>query len=127
MEEIVRKKRWIGEQYRLRLQDIRTIQLPLEEDWAKSVYWMYGIVLSVDLPMNASEFAEALKARGVDSRPFFLGMHEQPVLQRRGLFRGEHYPVAEYIARKGLYLPSGIGLTEEQLTAVCDTVHEVLR
>jgi perosamine synthetase len=126
MEDIVRKKRWIGEQYRSRLQDIRTIQLPVEENWARSVYWMYGIVLSSELPINASHFAEALKARGVDTRPFFLGMHEQPVLQRRGLFCGEHYPVAEHIARNGLYLPSGIGLTEKQLTTVCDTVREVL-
>jgi perosamine synthetase len=35
--------------------------------------------------------------------------------------------VAERIARQGLYLPSGLSLTEEQLAKVCDAVREVLR
>ena len=126
MDEIIRKKRWIGEEYTHRLQHLKTIQLPVEEKWARSVYWMYGIVLSPDTRMNAVEFAEKLKSRGIETRPFFLGMHEQPVFQRQGLFKGECYPVAERIARQGLYLPSGIGLTPEQLRTVCNGVNEVL-
>jgi perosamine synthetase len=63
----------------------------------------------------------------VDTRPFFLGMHEQPVLLERGLFRDERYPVAERIARRGLYLPSGLALTEAQLDQVCLAVRRVLR
>ena len=40
------------------------------------------------------------------TRPFFLGMHEQPVFQDMGLFLDEHYPVAEHIAaRDCTYLP----------------------
>jgi perosamine synthetase len=62
----------------------------------------------------------------VDTRPFFLGMHEQPVFRERGLFVGERYPVAERIARQGLYLPSGLGLDESQVAAVCDAVREAL-
>ncbi len=53
-------------------------------------------------------------------------MHEQPVLHKRGLFVEESYPVAERLARRGLYLPSGLALTEEQLTRVCEAVQEVL-
>jgi perosamine synthetase len=56
-----------------------------------------------------------LMDRGIETRPFFLGMHEQPVFLRRGLFQGERYPVAERLAQQGLYLPSGMALTEEQL------------
>jgi perosamine synthetase len=53
-------------------------------------------------------------------------MHEQPVLRERGLFVGEHYPVAERIARQGLYLPSGLALDECQIERVCEVMHEVL-
>ena len=88
---------------------------------------MYGIVLSEDTGMEAVGFALKLKARGIETRPFFLGMHEQPVFHEQGLFRNEHYPVSERIARQGLYLPSGLSLTEEQLTKVCDVVRAVLR
>ena len=76
--------------------------------------------------MDASQFGQKLKEQGVDTRPFFLGMHEQPVFHKRGLFVNERHPVAERIARRGLYLPSGLGLTDAQLAQVCDLVHEVL-
>ena len=126
MDQILARKRWMGQEYTRRLKDIQGLQLPVEESWAHSVYWMYGLVLSEETGMDARQFAQRLKERGVDTRPFFLGMHEQPVFHKRGLFLDEHYPVAERIARQGLYLPSGLALTEEQLTQVCDAVHEVL-
>ena len=102
------------------------MQLPVEESWAQNVYWMYGVVLSEQTGMDASLFARRLKDRGVETRPFFLGLHEQPVFHRKELFLRERYPVAERIARQGLYLPSGLALTEEQLIGVCDAVREVL-
>ena len=127
IEEIVAKKRWIGKAYTERLQEIKGIQLPVEESWAKSVYWMYGIVLNESTGMEATQFAQTLKEKGVETRPFFLGMHEQPVLQRMGLFLGEKYPVAEHISRQGLYLPSGLTLTEKQMDEICEIIKTILR
>jgi perosamine synthetase len=126
VEEIIARKRWIGDEYNRRLAGIKNLQLPVEEPWARNVYWMYGIVLSEEAGMDASVLAERLKQRGIETRPFFLGLHEQPAFHRRGLFFGERYPVAERIARQGLYLPSGLGLTAEQIASVCEAVHEVL-
>lgn len=126
MDEIVAKKRWIGREYTHCLQGLPGLQLPTEEPWARSVYWMYGVVLSEETGMDAAEFARRLAEQGVDTRPFFLGMHEQPVFHRRGLFQNERYPVAERIAGQGLYLPSGLALTEAQLETVCEAVREVL-
>jgi perosamine synthetase len=126
MDEIVARKRWMGQEYTRRLKNIKGLQLPVEEPWARNVYWMYGIVLSEETGMDARQFAQRLRERGVDTRPFFLGMHEQPGFHKRGLFLNERYPVAERLARQGLYLPSGLALTEEQLAQVCDAVHEVL-
>jgi perosamine synthetase len=87
---------------------------------------MYGVVLNEESRMDAEELAVQLRERGVETRPFFLGMHEQPALHRRGLFEGESYPVAERIARRGLYLPSGMTLTQGQIDRVGDALEEVL-
>jgi perosamine synthetase len=125
-DEIVAKKRWMGQAFTERLKDIPVLQLPVEEEWAKQVYWMYGLVLDESTHMDAAEFAKRLQALGIQTRPFFLGMHEQPVFLEQGLFQGEHYPVAERIARQGLYLPSGLALTEEQLEKSCEAVRSVL-
>ncbi len=124
IEMAVQQKRWMGQEYTRRLNRFENLQLPVEEAWAKNVYWMYGVVLNESTGMNAVDFAKRLAEGGVMTRPFFLGMHEQPVLHARGLYIDEHYPIAERLARQGLYLPSGMTLTFAQLEKVCDVVGE---
>lgn len=126
-EEIVGKKRWMGQRYTERLSGLSMIQTPIEEPWARQVYWMYALVLDENTGMNAVDFAQRLKERGVETRPFFLGMHEQPVFHEHGLFIEEQYQVAERIARQGLYLPSGLALTDEQMDQVCEAVIACLK
>jgi perosamine synthetase len=126
IDSLVERKRRMGAAYNERLADIDVLQLPVEEPWAKNVYWMYGLVLDESTGMDAVAFAEALMERDVQTRPFFLGMHEQPVFHEMGLYTDETYPVAERMARQGLYLPSGMALTMDQIETVCEVVHDVL-
>ena len=53
-------------------------------------------------------------------------MDRQPALRSRGLFEGEQYPVTDELADMGLYLSSGVGLTDEQQETVIATVKKVL-
>jgi perosamine synthetase len=53
-------------------------------------------------------------------------MHEQPVFQKMGLFENETYPVAERIARRGFYIPSGLGLSEEQIKTAAQRLIDIL-
>lgn len=129
MEQIdkhIQIKRRMAAAYNERLADIGSIRLPVEKEWAKNVYWMYGVELKDNAGMDNEELAARLKERGVDTRPFFLGMHEQPVFHKMGLFKNERYPVAERLARKGLYLPSGLALTNEQIDTVSEALHDIL-
>ena len=123
MDEIVARKRRMGQAYTERLSEMPGLELQVQQPWARSVYWMYGLVLREETGLDADEFARRL-ASAVASRRgrSFSGMHEQPVLRERGLFAGESYPVAERIARQGLYLPSGLGLEEAQIDRVCQAV-----
>jgi perosamine synthetase len=127
MDEIVDRKRRMGQAYTERLSEVRGLTLQVQQPWARSVYWMYGLVVGEETGLDAAEFAGRLAKLGVETRPFFLGMHEQPALQERGLFAGESYPVAERIARQGLYLPSGLALEESEIDRVCQAVGEALR
>ena len=126
IEEIVERKRAIAAAYTARLGDLPGIQLPMEENWGRSVFWVYSLLLADDHPLDAVSFAAALKEEGIESRPYFLGMHEQPVLHDMGLFEGESYPVTERIARKGLYIPSGLAINDEQMDLVCTAVRKIL-
>lgn len=126
MAAIMERKRWAAAEYTRQLGDIEALQLPVQLDWARSVYWVYGLVLADSVPFDATEMARRLTALGVETRPFFLGMHEQPVFHRLGLFKDEHHPVSERIARRGLYLPSGLALTQAQIDSVSKAVHTVM-
>jgi perosamine synthetase len=125
VDEIVERKREVGRAYADGLAGL-PLQLPVEREWASNVYWMYGVVLDDSTGLDATEFATLLADKGIQTRPFFLGMHEQPALRDRGLFEGERYPVAERLARRGLYLPSGTALTDEQIVQTVAVVSEVL-
>jgi perosamine synthetase len=126
IDEIVARKRRMGHKYTAQLNGLARLQLPVEQAWARAVYWMYAVVLDESSGVDALEFARRLKNDGVETRPFFLGMHEQPALHRLGLFGGERYPVTERIARQGLYLPSGLALTDDQIDQVCAAVRRAL-
>ncbi|MDR1874826.1 MAG: DegT/DnrJ/EryC1/StrS family aminotransferase [Synergistaceae bacterium] len=127
IEATLRKKRYIGARYQELLSGIKGLQLPLPRtDYAENLYWIFGIVLDEDVPADAGEFEKRLQARGVGTRPFFWPMHEQPIFQEQGLFRGERYPVAEKLARRGFYIPSGLALTDEQMEYVAAQVRAVV-
>lgn len=126
IEEFINIKRRNGTIYNRLLKDIDWLQIPIEKEWAKNVYWMYGIVLDETTGFDAKSFASSLKEKGIGTRPFFLGMHEQPVFLKMGLFKDEHYPVAERLSRQGLYLPSGLTLTELDIEKVVKAVKEIV-
>lgn len=126
IEKFVSLKRDMARKYYEGLCGIPGIKLPVEKTGVKNVYWMYAIELAEDTGFNADQVAVRLAEKGIATRPFFLGLHEQPVFHDMGLFRNENYPVAERIARQGLYLPSGLTITDNQIAEVISTIKEVL-
>jgi perosamine synthetase len=126
IDQFLSRKVDMASKYNLALHGL-PLQLPHVEPWAKTSVWMYAIMLEDSATFDAVEFSRRLMDRGVQTRPFFMGMHEQPVYRNMGLFKDTHCPVTEHIYRRGLYLPSGQAITNEQIEQVCDAVHQVLR
>ncbi len=128
LDEFVARKRHIGQRYTELLSDIPGLQLPLPRtDYADNIYWVYGLVLKDEVPFDAEEAMRRLAQYKIGTRPFFWPMHEQPVFRKMGLFDGVSYPVAEKIARRGFYIPSGMALTDEQICRVAQVVVEVFK
>ncbi len=125
VERVIARKREMAARYREGLAGL-PLALPVEKTWARNVYWMYGLVLDDAVPFDAKELAVKLKAEGIETRPFFLGLHEQPVLHRLGFCRDLSLPVTERIYRRGLYLPSGQAITDAQIERVIAGVRGIL-
>lgn len=60
------------------------------------------------------ELMAYLKDRNIGSRPFYPALHAEPAYALKG-----SYPVAELVAREGLWLPSSSKLTDEQVVTIC--------
>jgi perosamine synthetase len=116
LDQFVRRKRELGRRYTELLQGIIGLQLPLAAmNYANNIYWVYGVVLKDEMPCDAEEAMKRLASKGVGTRPFFWPMHQQPIFRNLGLFANESCPVAERLAKRGFYLPSGLKLTAAQM------------
>ncbi|MBF2067319.1 MAG: DegT/DnrJ/EryC1/StrS family aminotransferase [Calothrix sp. C42_A2020_038] len=127
LEEFVARKRYIGQRYTELLGDIPGLELPVPKtDYAQNIYWVYGVVLKDEVPFDATEAMQRLAQYKIGTRPFFWCMHEQPVFQKMGLFDNVSCPIAERIARRGFYIPSGMAITSEQIERVAAALGEIL-
>jgi perosamine synthetase len=127
LDGFVNRKRRMGQRYNERLIGTPGIQLPLvASKQAENIYWVYPVLIDESVPLDAKAIMALLAKRGIGTRPFFWPMHEQPVLRKMGLFAGESYPVAERIARRGFYIPSGMALTTAQIDECVQKIQGVM-
>lgn len=128
LDEFVQKKRDMGKYYTEKLQGVKGIQLPIEKtSYADNIYWVYGILLKEEIKVDNRQIQKLLASEGIGTRTFFWCMHEQPVYQNMSLDMGKKYLNAEYMARKGFYIPSGLALTKEQMDKVVEGVTNVMK
>lgn len=127
LDEFISRKRDMGKYYTEKLKDIKGLVLPVEKtEYADNIYWVYGLVLDKGIRIDNKEMQKLLAEEGIGSRTFFWCMHEQPVYKEAGLFLEERYPDAEYLARKGFYIPSGLALTEGQMDEVVIKIKKIM-
>jgi len=130
-EMLVKARKDIGKRYHEKLKDIPGLILPVEKDYAKNVYWMYGIILSKEIKMSKEEVMTELGEKGIDTRSFFIPMHKQPLLLKKVIENapdcGGNFPVAEFIGERGLLLPSSSDLTDDEIDTVVNALKDVLQ
>ena len=122
LDKFVEKKRIMGKTYTKLLEDVGGVKLPqTKTDYAENIFWVYGIILDKAISFGAKEVMKKLGEEGIGTRPFFYPMHLQPVLTNKGFFKNEKFPVAEHLAERGFYLPSGLSLKGDEIRKVSNT------
>lgn len=124
IDYFINKRRANAKLYTSLLKNIPGIITPPEKDWAKNVYWMYGILINEkQFGINKDEVMIVLKEKGIETRSFFLPMHKQEVYfakDERFPNTTGSYPISEELFKQGLYLPSSSSLTKEQIIQITD-------
>ncbi len=97
------------------------VRLNRVKNWAKSAFWM--VCLEVDWldEGRRDAFMQALKARGIDTRPYFCTMSSMPMYKQLSL------PVSARKSRTGVNLPSYYELTNSDVRRIGSEVNEILK
>lgn len=126
LDNTLLRKREIGRQYHTNLATYPGIQLPLTHtSYAENCYWVFGLIFKSE-SISLDAVIEILNHNGIGWRPFFFPIHLQPVFSNIPSLNNVYAPVSQYLSRNGLYLPSGLALTDEQQNQVCSVLNSLL-
>ena len=133
IDERVAARRRVFHRYVKELGGIEGIEFMPEPQWSTSNRWL--TVLTLKKPITASPISvlDHLSQLNIEGRPVWKPMHLQPVFKLSRYYphggeggQGREEDVGADLFRRGLCLPSGSGMTEEQQTRVIAAVKEAL-
>jgi len=127
-DRLVERRREIAQFYARALApyDGEHLTLPIQKPWAKSVYWMYHLVLREHLAPRRGEIIAELKRRGVETREGFIPYNLQEIFIQRGWTKPEDCPNANRVAYSSFYLPTGPDISQAELDYVAETFITIL-
>lgn len=110
--------------YNEHLSQLDGIQLPPEESWAKNIFWLYSVIIDESITgIDRDRLAIRLSEYGVDTRPFFHPLHQQPPFQSEA---SGAFPNATRLATRGLSLPTSNDIDFATIDKVCHAIKSEL-
>jgi dTDP-4-amino-4,6-dideoxygalactose transaminase len=125
LDELLEARARVAGLYNQALADVEGIGLPCPDEGGDRRSWfVYVVQLPAEVERDAA--IEALRARGVDSKPYLPAIHLMSFYRRRFGHREGEFPVCEDVARRSLALPFFPQLSEGQVARVTEALREVL-
>jgi perosamine synthetase len=126
-ERLIERRREISHFYSTAFEKYSDhIALPIQKPWAKSVYWMYHIVLREHMVPKRKEIMMSLMSEGIETREGFIPYNLQEIFLNRGWTRAEDCPNANKVAYASFYLPTGPDISQAELDYVADKLSLIL-
>ena len=142
LDERVKKKRQIFDYYQRALADVPGIEFMPEAAYGRSNRWLTVILITPEeFGADREGVRLALEAENIEARPVWKPMHLQPVfrveahsaegiehsVKKRHKARVVGGDVAEDLFSRGLCLPSGTAMTEEDQDRVVSVIRKMRR
>jgi perosamine synthetase len=125
LDENNRKRRVLARALTGKLEDIKGLQLPLDDPDGKHTFHLYVIQLEDDFPVNKTDFMwELYTAKGIKAWSHYMPIHLTGPFKKLGHGEGE-CPVAEKAFKKYVTLPVHPGLSMEAIDYMAECVKEV--
>lgn len=128
VDHLLAKKREIAAFYLEGLKDHPWLEfMPTSLPHADNTFWVFPVILNKESNHNARELQIVLKSMGIETRRFFCPIHLQPLINSYNYEQIGSMKVSEKLWERGIYLPSGLGNTNEELQKVVDTFWTLIK
>ena len=108
--------------YKSALSDLPGINFMPEPDYGKSTHWLSCLTIEPEVAGIDRELVRLhLAKQNIETRPLWKPMHLQPIFSNCECFNAG---VSEELFQKGLCLPSGSNLSQEDLNRVINEIKE---
>ncbi len=124
LEDRVLARRRVFERYVEAFADLDAFSFAPESDWGRHTRWLSCLVVEPDAPLVPDDLRLALDAQNIEARPLWKPMHLQPAYEHFDTVGGS---VSEDLFTRGLCLPSGSNMTEEEQDRVISVVRDVAK
>ena len=109
--------------YKKYLVDCKGVVFQKDEVNCLNCNWMNAILIQPELyGKTRDELINYLYKNNIETRVVFNGMHKQKALFHYGCDCKADYPVTDILSKNGFYLPSGSGLTEQEISRICEYI-----
>jgi len=119
LPEVVRRKRALFNRYRELLQDCPGIGFMPEAQYGEATRWL--TVARLETEARAHRIIQALGNENIEARPVWKPMHLQPVFQGARVYGGA---AGGRLFQTGLCLPSGAGLSPQDIDRICTVLRK---
>ena len=120
LEERVEKKRAIFARYFEALGNLPGVEFMPEPGYGRATRWLTCLTIDPEVAgVDRDTVMRELEKHNIESRPTWKPMHLQPLYKGCKIIGGQ---VSEELFAKGLCLPSGTGMTDEELERVIRVV-----
>lgn len=122
IQEYIKAKKEHALLYNELLKDVKGISIPEEKSWAKNVYWLYSIIVEDDYSITRDQLIKKLWENKIETRPFFMPIHEMLPFKE---CKHSDMNITLELNKKGLNLPSSVGLSEEDIVKICEVIKSI--
>lgn len=122
LDYFIEKKRKIAKRYIESLKAVDGISVSPELPGAKSVYWMFSILIGKEYKLTRDGLRKLMLEKGIETRPFFKCLNKQPPYQCVN-----DLLISEHLSISGINLPSSADLMEEEIDYICSVIKGVNR
>lgn len=122
-ERIMARRAEIFAHYRRRLEGVPGLGFQPVAPWATLSPWLFCITIDeAAFGRTRDAVMAGLGEIGIETRPFFIPLHQLPPFREQSRARGEKLPITSDLASRGINLPTFSAMTAEQVDRVAEAL-----